>query len=46
MANNHLPGHDGPVVNAIKGATEEGLIKNVLEVKSPMKIVHANFAEA
>lgn len=45
MANNPLPKHEGPIVNALEDA-DEGLVKDLFKVKTSMKVVHAKLSEA
>lgn len=44
MANNPLPRHGGPNVNALED-NDEGLVKDVSKVKAYMKEVHENLSE-
>ncbi|XP_050876114.1 uncharacterized protein LOC127079789 [Lathyrus oleraceus] len=45
VGNNPLPKHDGSGVNDIKSSTGDGLIKDVLKLKTLLTVVHARLME-
>lgn len=46
MGNYHLSKNGGSGINAIENLTNEGLIMDVLESKTPLIVVHARLMEA
>ncbi|KAI5394243.1 hypothetical protein KIW84_061079 [Lathyrus oleraceus] len=46
VGNNPLPKHGGSGVNAIKSLTDEGFIKDMFELKTPLIVGHARLLEA
>lgn len=46
FGNNHLPKHGSSSVNVIESSTDERLMKDVFELKTPLTVIHSRLMEA